>query len=304
MKRIRSRDFDAAFVTSSLVFAAIFWPYLLLLNRTPGQYADTYATVLTRFGIWGGFLVVVALGVWLIGAPVERFLVTRLKVPTPLKASLIYIGVMIPAGLIFALIGYAVAYPEGTLFIAIAGTLGVGAGVAFIARLLFPLFLGAKQLTSGLLVAILLSGTVIPLLPHGDPRGTESQRFFPNRGTDELARAVYLAGETARTEGMRNFSSTKMVKPGARYQLEFGCNNSPVSASKYELRVRDGQGVTIARRVFHCARMAGTSAQSQSISFGLHRTRLHLQLMPWPSSKAQKFALAYVRIKLDQSSIR
>ena len=201
---------------SLALLCAIAFPRLVRDNNGP---LDFWGQVINGLDVLAGFLLIVAIAIFLVAFPVERWLVK----PTNgrLRAAAYY-------ALVFALlagIGIAITVSfrsVGFWPIVLAYASVVGGVVAIIGRVLYPSLLRFKKTAYGTSAVLVVLAILGPALPMTEQNAVVGQGIFPDIMTGEVARGTYNTNHSSGIMGT-GFYEPGSVTKGTKYVLKFGC---------------------------------------------------------------------------------
>lgn len=292
------RSLSAAFAAVTIVFGPAFVLFTLLSQQPDyGHYLDRTAIWLNSLDAWGYCLVVIALTLLVVAAPVEIFLAKRFS---QRRMPFVYLLGFLAIGIVCVPAFVVVVYPTNTLFIVAAMFCVVAGVIGFVARIVYSI-LGGRRRLHWAINAVAISLAILGfLLPNATAIGTGAVTFFPNRTDGELARVVLTHGEKAISNGMRNYHSNSGSLAFKRYQLVVGCQPTRHTVI-FEVEVAEAKTGKLLKSVdfpCHANHNGGSTSETMISEITIPKvgTVVSLRLAPKTKFKRAKLPLAYATV--------
>jgi hypothetical protein len=290
------RSFWAAFSSVVAVLAPVyalcqFW-----------QISQKFATnnvdlILGALDFWGVILVIVALTLVFIAAPLEQMM--RLKSlgrKMPLVYLIGFLGVFtvcIPGAIFFP-------YSANTLFIALGSYAGCAAAIAFPARYLYPAILRSKSIQWVVSTTAILLALVGPIFPAMYPAEYKALAYMPSERSGELARFALTGVNGTLVPGFTTHQAQNPSEVGVPYQMAVGCQPTWQTVHFVAEARNAANGSTIHRMDFtcHANRNGGSAGETtvEEISIPEAGTRLILRLKALDQQTGSPAPIAFVAV--------
>jgi acid phosphatase family membrane protein YuiD len=274
------RRLSAAFVSSSLVFLAIFLSFTLpqLVKSSVGSLAlvNNLTNGLDSLAVC---LAIIFVAMFVIAYPAERWLI---KKRSSAQAAVLYALIMFLIGLVCWLIGWALKNSLGTSMAVIAIMSFVGGAVAFVARLLYPQFLKVPKITYVLAIALVITGLLGPAIPTTTKNAPVGAGIFPELANGELARGTWNLNPKNGSMGTYFYNPNIPIDPSKKYELSFACI-TPRKPVAYTALIRNDKNLK--QFVKHNFKCFGSKTIHFAVDFG--GRNFDPQVMLYPTDSRQ-----------------
>ena len=282
------RRLSAAFVSSSLVFLAIFLSFTLpqLVKSSVGTLAlvNNLTNGLDFLAIC---LAIVFVAMFVIAYPIERWLG---KTRSSLETAAWYAVILFGLGIMFWASAFLFPYPQSTLGAALAIGSLVGAAVAFVARLLYPLFLKIPKTTYFLSIALVITALLGPAIPRVTQNAPVGAGIFPDLAPGELARGTWNLDPENGSMGTYFYNPNLPIDPTKKYELSFACI-TPRKPLAYTALIRNDKNLK--QFVKHNFKCFGPKTIHFAVDFGGRNFDPQVMLYPADSSTSGKASDAW-----------
>jgi len=277
------RRLSAAFVSSSLVFLAIFLSFTLppLVKSSQGSVA-LVGNLTSGLDFLAICLAIIFVAMFVIAYPVERWLI---KSRSSAEAAVLYALIMFLIGIACWLIAWAIKYSLSTDLAVIAIMSWVGGAVAFVARLLYPQFLKVPKTTYVLAISLVITALLGPAIPPVTKNAPVGVGIFPDLAPGELARGTWNLNPENGSMGTYFYNPNLPIDPKKKYELSFACI-TPRKPLAYTALIRNDKNMK--QFVKHNFKCFGPKTIHFAVDFGGRNFDPQVMLYPTDSRQSGK----------------
>lgn len=216
------RRLSTAFAAAGLVFTI---PFLVLTLPRTFDYVQTaaglIASLINGLDVIAILLAVVLAGIFIVGYPVERWLVKPSWGAWKAAGtySLVFLAITLVVGIIAGFLSPYVWYAEQYAIMAFVAGI-----VATMARLIYPGFLKLPKTSYTIAAALAVLAILGPAIPPMNVNDAPVSRgIFPALIPGELSRGTWSTNPKTGISGTDFYLTQKLVQPNHKYELSVRC---------------------------------------------------------------------------------